>query len=270
MKTCLKFFCTALLLAFPLSCLGAEAPAGHPAEAAPAPAATAPAATAPSHQHGMEGAQPATAAPETEKKTITGKVLQTMNSGGYTYVYLDAGDRKVWVAAPEAKVVTGQEVTFKGGAEMSNFPSTTLKRTFDKIIFSDGLVSKAGAKGGEKAPGSGGSVATGEKVKVEKAEGKNAYTVAELFTKSAKLNKKKVVVRGKVMKVSSGIMSKNWIHLQDGSGSEKKGTHDIVVTSKDLPLVGDVVTVTGTLAKDRDFGGNYKYKAIIEEATIAP
>ena len=134
MKTCLKFFCTALLLAFPLSCLGAEAPAGHPAEAAPAPAAT-----APSHQHGMEGAQPATAAPETEKKTITGKVLQTMNSGGYTYVYLDAGDRKVWVAAPEAKVVTGEEVTFKGGAEMSNFPSTTLKRTFDKIIFASGI-----------------------------------------------------------------------------------------------------------------------------------
>jgi hypothetical protein len=269
MKTCLKLFCTSLILAFPLSGLGADLPAGHPAD--PAPAA-APAETAPAHQHGMEGMQPAAAAPEAVKKaeTITGKVVQTMNSGGYTYVYLDAGDRKVWVAAPETKLLTGEEVTFKAGAEMSNFPSTTLKRTFDKIIFSDGLVSKSGGKGGNKSPGSGGSVATGEKVKVEKATDKNAYTVSELFAKSAKLNKKKVVLRGKVMKVSSGIMSKNWVHIQDGSGSEKKGTHDIVVTSKDIPLVGDVVTVKGTLYKDKDFGGNYKYKAIIEEAEIAP
>jgi hypothetical protein len=32
--------------------------------------------------------------------------------------------------------------------------------------------------------------------------------------------------------------------------------------------VGDVVTVTGTLAKDKDFGAGYKYSAIIENATI--
>jgi len=75
-------------------------------------------------------------------------------------------------------------------------------------------------------------------------------------------------VRGKVAKVSAGIMGKNWIHLQDGSGNQKKGTHNLVVTSQDLPAVGDVVTMGGTFYKDKDFGSGYRYDVIVEEAVI--
>jgi hypothetical protein len=35
-----------------------------------------------------------------------------------------------------------------------------------------------------------------------------------------------------------------------------------------MAAVGDTVTVTGTFAKDRDFGAGYLYKAIIEDATV--
>jgi hypothetical protein len=41
-----------------------------------------------------------------------------------------------------------------------------------------------------------------------------------------------------------------------------------VVTSKELPSVDDVITVKGSLFKDKDFGSNYKYKVIIEDAVI--
>jgi hypothetical protein len=118
--------------------------------------------------------------------------------------------------------------------------------------------------GGSKAA----AAAKEAKISVPKATGPNAYTVEGAFVNSAKLDKQKVVIKGKVVKVSSGIMGKNWIHLQDGTGSAAKGTHDLVFTSKDTAKMGDVVTASGTLGKDRDFGSGYKYSVIVEDATF--
>jgi hypothetical protein len=42
-----------------------------------------------------------------------------------------------------------------------------------------------------------------------------------------------------------------------------------VATTLELPAVGDIVTASGTLAKDRDFGAGYVYQVIIEDAKIA-
>jgi hypothetical protein len=123
---------------------------------------------------------------------------------------------------------------------------------------------ESGGKKGTKAP------AASEPIKVEKAKGADAYTVSEAYENAAKLDKKTVVVRGKVVKVSKGIMGKNWAHVQDGSGDPGKGTNDLVFTTTDDPKVGSVVTAKGTLYKDKDFGAGYKYKAIVEKATFKP
>ena len=120
----------------------------------------------------------------------------------------------------------------------------------------------SGGSEGQKAP------ATSEPIKVEKAKGADAYTVSETYGEAGKLDKKTVSVRGKVVKVSKGIMGKNWVHLQDGSGDAGKGTNNLVVTTQDVPKVGDVVTARGTLYKDKDFGAGYLYKVIVEEATV--
>jgi hypothetical protein len=63
-------------------------------------------------------------------------------------------------------------------------------------------------------------------------------------------------------------MSKNWVHLQDGSGDKITGNYDLVLTSKDLPKNGDIVIVSGVLSNNKDFGGGYKYKVIIENADV--
>ncbi len=68
-----------------------------------------------------------------------GKVVETMNSGGYTYVQIDENGQKVWVAVMETKVNKGDVVEFPDSPPMLNFQSKTLKRTFDKIIFAPGL-----------------------------------------------------------------------------------------------------------------------------------
>ncbi len=223
-------------------------------------------------------AAPAAANEAQPAEVLSGKALQTMNSGGYTYVNIQKkNNEKVWVAIPETAVKVGSQMSFRGGMEMVSFESKSLKRKFDKIIFAGGVVSNASVKAApagsikDKAasPGSKGATSTKDaKITVKKATGPNAETVQEAFTDSAKLNKKKVVIRGKVVKVSAQIMGKNWVHIQDGTGSHTAGTHNLVCTSKEMVEVDDVVTVSGILAKDKDFGGGYKYAAIVEEATF--
>ncbi|MDH4028391.1 MAG: DNA-binding protein, partial [Nitrospirota bacterium] len=203
-----------------------------------------------------------------EGSLLSGKVIETMNSGGYSYINIEKAGKKTWVAVPETKVTVGKEMSFEPGVVMQNFKSSTLGRTFESIVFSGGI---AGGNGAAPAASSHSSAKSApvKKVKVDKASGPNAYTVAELHKKSAELDKKGVVVRGQVVKVSAEIMGKNWIHIQDGSGDASKGTDDLTVTSKDIPAVGDVITVKGTLYKDKDFTMGYKYAVIIEEATFS-
>jgi hypothetical protein len=143
---------------------------------------------------------------------------------------------------------------------------TLLSAGYPAILHADHTIT--GMTESEASKGSKDTTVKGEKISVAKAIGANAVTVAEAFSNSAKLNKKKVVVRGKVVKVSRGIMKKNWIHIQDGTGSKSKSTHNLVCTSQDSAEVGDVVTVSGTLAKDRDFGSGYRYNVIIENAKV--
>jgi len=68
-----------------------------------------------------------------------GKVLETMNAAGYTYVQVEENGQKLWLAVMETKVNVGDTVEFPDSPPMLNFQSKSLKRTFDKIIFAPGL-----------------------------------------------------------------------------------------------------------------------------------
>jgi hypothetical protein len=105
-------------------------------------------------------------------------------------------------------------------------------------------------------------------VKVPKATGADARTVAEIVGKSGELKNKTVVVRGKVVKFTPGVMGKNWVHIRDGSGSAADGSNDVTVTTKDETAVGDVVLVKGVVNTDVDLGSGYAYKVLIQEASV--
>ena len=90
--------------------------------------------------------------------------------------------------------------------------------------------------------------------------------VESVFMEKTKLSGKQVIVRGKVVKVNNGIMKRNFLHIKDGSG--KKGTDDLIVTSKQTAEVGDDVTITGTVVLDTDFGFGYKYLLLVEKSQI--
>ena len=67
----------------------------------------------------------------------TGKVLQTMNAGTYTYVEVDDGSKKIWAAAPQFAVSVGDKVVVPNGLPMKQFKSKALGRTFDVVYFVD-------------------------------------------------------------------------------------------------------------------------------------
>lgn len=99
------------------------------------------------------------------------------------------------------------------------------------------------------------------------AQADDRKTVEQIYQERDALSGQQVVVHGKVVKVNNGIMQKNFLHLQDGTGGED--SHDLTVTSQDTAEVGDEVTITGTLVTDRDFGAGYTYPVIIEQAKIS-
>jgi len=68
-----------------------------------------------------------------------GKVVETMNAAGYTYVQVEENGQKLWIAVMETKVNAGDIVEFPDSPPMINFKSKALNRTFDKIIFAPGL-----------------------------------------------------------------------------------------------------------------------------------
>lgn len=94
-----------------------------------------------------------------------------------------------------------------------------------------------------------------------------AMNVEAVHKGATKLAGKEVQVSGKVVKVNNGIMKRNFLHIQDGSGGD--GTNDLTITSAQTANVGDEITVTGTVVLDTDFGFGYKYPLLVENAQIS-
>jgi hypothetical protein len=202
-------------------------------------------------------------------RQATGTVIETMDSGGYTYVQVDTGTGSIWAAAPAFEVSVGDRVTVPPGAPMANFYSKTLDRTFEMIYFvaGVGVEDPVGAAPQPAHPEivsatSGAAIAPGD---IPRADG--GVTIAEIFDGGTELAGQEIIVRGKVVKFTPKIMGTNFLHLSDGTVSED-GRDDLTVTTQADVEVGSVVTVRGTLGTDKDFGLNYQYDVIVEDASV--
>ncbi|HLP78314.1 MAG TPA: DNA-binding protein [Candidatus Paceibacterota bacterium] len=211
------------------------------------------------------------------KAPIAGKVLETTNSGGYTYILVQHGAGKTWTASQQFNVAIGDSVNIPTGWVMKDFKSTTLNRMFDWILFAPGVEVNGKPNQpsvSELPPGhpptgaTPAAPATKPPIEVKKgsvAKAQGGYTVEECYAKKSKLSGKTVKVRGVVVKFTPEILGRNWIHLRDGSGKNESG--DLTVTTQDEVKVGDTIVVEGKVACDKDFGAGYKYSLLIEDAT---
>jgi len=94
-------------------------------------------------------------------------------------------------------------------------------------------------------------------------------TVEEVNTQNtqmATLKGKEVTVTGNVVKVNNGIMKRNFIHVQDGTGG--KNTNNLIITSKQTATVGNNITATGIVVLGTDFGMGYMYPLLVEQSVI--
>ena len=209
---------------------------------------------------------PAMAAPSAG--VVTGVILEVKDVDSYTYIRLKTKDGETWAAVSTAPLKVGATVTIGDAMVMKNFESKSLKKTFPSIVF--GNLGGANKPASDPHAGAPKAAADTTPISVPKATGANARTVAEVVTKAAELKDKQIRVRGKVVKYSAAIMGKNWIHLRDGTGSAADGTHDVLVTSAAATKIGDVVTISGVVRVNKDFGAGYSYKVLIEDATLQP
>lgn len=200
-------------------------------------------------------------------ENLSGRVLEQIPAPPYVYLRLQTAQGEVWAAVSAAPVEVGAEVTVHQSMRMSQFASKTLGRTFDEIYF--GSLSAPGAEASGNPHAALAQPAATRVDKVDKASGSDARTVEEAWTGGAGLAGQRIRVRGKVVKYNPGVMGKNWVHLQDGTGDAGKGTNDLTVTTLDEAAVGDVVTITGTVSINKDFGAGYLYPIMVEEATVA-
>jgi hypothetical protein len=205
---------------------------------------------------------------------LRGKLLERIDAGSYSYLRIATASGEIWAAVPVAKVNPGATVEIEQPIWMQDFEGKAIGRKFSKIAF--GTLAGAAPSAPPAAaavmpasfvhPPSAAPAADAGKVKVEHLPGPSGQTVEQVFAKRAALNGKPVGVRGKVVKVTAGVMGRNWVHLKDGTGTP--GSDDLLVTTQDECAVGDVVVARGTARTDQDFGAGYKYPVLIESAKL--
>jgi hypothetical protein len=214
---------------------------------------------------------------------VKGEVLEVIDTEGFTYMRLKTSKGETWAAVGKAAVKKGEQVSIVNPTVARNFESKSLKRSFDSIVIGK-LAGAAGASAPTMASGATGAPHPGvdlsqfhgskakapevEIGKIAKAAGTSGRTVAEVYADRAALKDRPVAVRARVVKVTPGVMGKNWIHLRDGSGSASDGSNDLLATSKDEPKVGDLVVAKGTVRTDVNLGSGYAYKVLVEDTSF--
>ena len=193
-------------------------------------------------------------------------VIEVIQTSNYTYLQVEENDNKFWIAVERREAKSGDVIYYSKAAEMKNFASRELGRTFPSVFFvedpSDRLITAGNnASGQNSAPGKRES-ARQAGISVETAKG--GISIAELYKNQADYAGKTVVIRGVVVKYNKEIMHKNWAHIQDGT--DYSGKFDLTVTSLDSVQVGNTVTFKGMIYINKDFGAGYKYDVIMEEA----
>lgn len=230
----------------------------------------------------MVSAEEENQAEKKETESLIGTVKKVEEAGKYIYLNIDEDGKDIWlVTMPnffKEKVAEGDKLEYLGGDIIKGFKSKSLDRTFDSIVFVTKIrslkeVSSAVEeveeampqnKHRKQLPAMEKKISAPAKGEIEKArEGKN---IEEIFSEKDQLNNKEVVLRGKVMKVIKNILAKTWITLQDGTGSSPD--NKIIAVISDSVDKGNIVIVKGNLKTDVNLGAGYKYKVLIDEASI--
>ncbi len=216
---------------------------------------------------------PTNSASNNEFHTV--KVNEVLPTSKYLYINVneEGVEEPYWIATRETEVNVGEIYYYQGGLLKTNYESKEYNRVFDKIylISSDlvqadhasnqGLLKKNNETSAKpKVQNMPKPITTPTKI----VNVKGSVKIAELVKNFKKYEGKTIQISGVCVKLNASIMSKNWIHLKDGS----KDDYDLVVTSNEIVNEGDIVTMKAKVSLNKDFGAGYKYDLILEEGIV--
>jgi hypothetical protein len=197
-----------------------------------------------------------------DQKAIVKEVIQTTS---YTYLRVEKNNEDLWLAVIKQDFVEGAVIYYTGGLKMTNFESPELKRTFETVYFVQNISnSPIDVNSSMNMPDSHSKKATLKKLDIQISQPAGAVSIGELYEKREAYSGKQITVRGQVTKVNTSIMGRNWIHIQDGTSSGE--SFDLTITTDHQPKDGDIVTYSGILNLNKDFGMGYFFAVILEDA----
>lgn len=229
---------------------------------------------------GKEVKMPSSMSMKKNSSIFYGKVLEIKPAMGYKYLKIQEQDKQTWVAIANAPVKVGDKIGFDKKTLMKDFKSKSLDQEFKEIYFASDvyLPEKTTKPKSMKEMLGLGAIATKDPhISIEPKDEtpakpfikKDTYTIEEIHMWRKNLKDQIITLEGTVSKVSHGIMKRDWVHIGDGSGNEKKLTHDLVFTTTSTTIkTGDKILAKGKVIVDKDFGYGYFYKVIIENATF--
>jgi hypothetical protein len=193
-------------------------------------------------------------------------VLEQTVGGNYSYFKVKEKDEEYWIAANYMEdVKKGDTLYYSGAMEMNNFFSKALEKEFDRILFVEDASKSLENRQPEFVHPELGSQKDNA-IKLEPLQ--DGLTIEQIYADKENLNGKVVRIKGKITKFNDDIMGKNWLHIQDGTGSADD--YDLLITTKAFAKVGDVIIIRGKVMINQDFGAGYKYDVMVEDAEIFP
>lgn len=195
------------------------------------------------------------------------KILDIVQTTNYTYLEMKEEGAVYWGAIPRNEnIVKGNTYYFDSFMEMKNFASKELDKTFESVYFIEVIKEEPFAAAAPPMMEQKGTskVSDMEVEMIEAVEG--STSISDLYLNKADLAGKKVKVHGKVVKFTSGVMGKNWVHIQDGSRTGD--LFDLTITTDGVCDIGDVASFEGVIVLDKDFGYGYAYDVLMEDAVM--
>jgi len=192
-----------------------------------------------------------------------GKVIDKIPAKGYTYLQLSENKNDYWIAVPTMEIEIGETVYFSRFMVMEDFRSDNIDKSFDQILFVEDA-RKSPTPDEMKKIHAGTTSTEKQEIKVEPL--KDGKTIQQIYSDKSALTGTIVKVKGQVTKFNKQIMKRNWIHIQDGTGTENE--FDLVITTNTEVQVGEIIIAEGKVAVDKDFGAGYFFPVMIEDALI--
>ena len=201
-------------------------------------------------------------AKEARDKTHEVIVNEVLPASKYVYLNVSEGNEEFWLATRKKDVTVGHSYTFKNALLKTNYESKEYNRMFEKIYLVNNLIpvnsAEASSHEDHKSPPAS-TIANTELIEHE-----GSMKIAELISDPKKYEGKTIQLSGKCVKINPSIMKRNWIHIQDGTQND----YDLLITSDVFVPEGEIFTMKGVVALNKDYGAGYKYEIIIENGEL--